>query len=597
MPSSGFDPESARDITRLRQAMSWSEKKLRIFREQKMRVLRQYVGANYGENGAPDRVPINMMELGVSIYARQIAAKAPQALVTSPYRDLSSGAADLELAVNYLAGQIDMESALNEAGLEALFGMGILKVGIAVQNAPADEEGYLHDAGQVFVDPVLFDDFIIDMTAKRWEQASYMGNRFRVPVEWARDNPAYDKKLRQKLSVNRGADDYERGSGDSIHPESLSQGQQPIIDEYQEYVDLIELWMPDEKLIVTLADGVDDTPLRTVDWKGPKHGPYHRLLFGKVPGNLIPLAPVQLWIDLHDAVNRLMNKTIRQAERQKTVLGVQGHAKEDGSRIVDANDGEAILTENPDGVKEFNMGGANQQTQATVIWMKDLLGYMGGNWDSIGGLASQSATAKQDQLLNDSASERVKSMQSDMTNFTKKVFTDVAYYMWNDPLINLPLTKRIDGTDLSIPVNYTSQRNMGRFFDYNFDVNPYSMPVKSPEARANAITDFVTKIMLPVAPIMAQQGISLDWEKFFKMFARYMHEYELNDLIIYSRGEQIPSRESIEPPGMPQSTTRTNVRVNAPAATRQGKDQVLASALMGVGSQPSEAAGLMRPSM
>lgn len=592
-----FDPADTQDVARLRTAIDWSEKKLRRFREQEMDALRQYVGFHYGENGSSDRVPIPMMELGVSIYSRQIAAKNPQALVTTPYANLKAGADDLELATNYLLHDINAEAALNEAGQQALFGIGVIKVGICTNNAPATEEGYLHDAGQVFVDPVLSSDFFWDMTAKRREQVQFMGNRFRVPLDWARDNPGYKKSVRQKLTVNRNSKDYNRGGDDTTRPESLSRGNDPVVDEYQDYVDLLEIWMPEEGLIVTLADGADDKPLRTVDWRGPQHGPYHILMFKRVPGNVMPLPPVQLWYDLHELTNRLMNKAGRQAERQKTLVGVQGHAKEDGSRVVNANDGDVIATENPDGVKEFRTGGADQATLAMVMWSKDMLGYIGGNWDTIGGLASNSPTARQDQLLNENASGAVKSMQEVYTTFTKGVITDVAWYMWNDPFINLPLTKRIEGTDLAIPVNYTAERRMGEFFHYNFSVDPYSIKPKSPEERVNIVTDFVTRILLPAAPMLIQQGISLDWEKFFKLFAKYMHLPEIADLVVYARGEQFPSRESIDPPGMPQSTTRTNVRVNAPAGTRQGKDQVMASALMGVNSQPSEMAGLLRPSM
>src|SRR5262245_56848085 len=97
-----FNPENPTDIARLRSAMNWSEKRLKVFREQKLEALRQFVGKNYGENGAPDHVPINMIELGVSIFSTQLAPGIVKALVNSPYKQLTAGAVDLSLALDYL---------------------------------------------------------------------------------------------------------------------------------------------------------------------------------------------------------------------------------------------------------------------------------------------------------------------------------------------------------------------------------------------------------------------------------------------------------------------------------------------------------------
>ena len=47
-------------------------------------------------------------------------------------------------------------------------------------------------------------------------------------------------------------------------------------------------------------------------------------------------------------------------------------------------------------------------------------------------------------------------------------------------------------------------------------------------------------------------------------------------------------------PAQPTSTTRTNVRVNRPGATRQGKDDAMGRILMGAGVQDGEAAALSR---
>lgn len=592
-----FDPENSADIGRLNKAIIWSEKKLRPFREQKKERLTQMVGSHYGENGASDRVPINMTQLGVRIMNRSISTRFPQGLVTTRSPELTSAAVDFELALNYQIKQMDLSTQLDSVKMEAILGMGIMKVGVAPEGEDSGEAGYCHSPGMIFADPVLFEDYITDMTAKRRDQIGYEGNRFRVPLDWARDNPLFDKKLREELTAADLSENSTNG-GDDSKSETLSQGTGPFNEEYEDHIELIEIWMPRERLVLTLVDGKDKV-LRVVRWEGPKSGPFRKLGFGEVPGNLIPLCPASSWEDLHSTTNRLFNKAVRQAERQKTLLGVQAHAKDDGQRIVDAEDGQAIHIDSKDGIQEFSTGGASQQTLGMVVWAKDMLSYMGGNWDAIGGLASQSDTVGQDRMLAASANQTVREMQEITLKFAKEVIEDIAWYLWTDPLVEMQLTKKIPNTTVEIPITWNQDRKSGKFFQYNFDVDPYSLKDMTPTERESAITQFVTQVLLPASPMMAQSGAAIDWEKFIKLFSKNMRLPEMNDLITYAAGERAPVPGPATPsgPGMPANTTRNYVRESRSGATRQGKDQVLVQTLMGGGgAQPSEMAGLLRPS-
>lgn len=604
-----FDPENPQDIAQLRNDLTWSEQRLKWFRQGMVDRLRQFAGAHYGEGATMEKVPINLIELGVNIFLREIASGTAQALVTPRYEELKPGAADLEIVVNQTAKAIDLSANLNSAAADAMFMLGVVKVGVCV--AGDDEENYLHDSGQVFADAILPEDYFCDMRAKRWTNVAYEGNHFRANLEWARNNPQFDKKLRETLTGDTPMQyDGDRG-GNSIRAEALSQGDGngSFGDEYCQRCDLIEIWLPEEGLILTLAGHErDGLPLRTVEWKGPKRGPYHKLLLEEVPGNLMPLAPTSLWEDLHVAGNQLLNKVIRQAERQKTITGVQGHAKDDGSRVLQGNDGEMILMQNPEGVKEFSTGGANKESLGMVIWLKDLCSYLGGNWDSLGGLAPQTKTATQDKLLNASASGRAQDMQNRMLKFTKAIMTDMAWHVWHDPLVHIPFQKPIQGTGLIIPAVFTPERRKGEFFDYSFEIDPYSLQASSPSERVNALQQFVMQMLMPAMPLLQQNGIALDWEKLFKIFAQGMRLPELNDIIKYQQGESHP------PDGMPQGqqqqpaalqkmakppqTTRNYVRSNVPVGSSQGKSQQLSAMLFnggkGPGVQPAEMAGLVR---
>lgn len=593
-----MNPEDPKDLHRLTQSIRWSERKLRVFREKRMAMLRQFAGFNYGDFSSADKVPINLLELAISIYTREVASHSPQALVVTPYQQLVSSAADLELAINHLIGKLDLEGSLNAAGLDAMFLIGCVKIGVAARSMPAGDDGHILDPGEIFCDQVLSENYLWDMAARHIDRVSWEGDRFRVPLEWARENPDYNKEARQKLAASRvDTYDAERG-GREIESETLTQGREPIIDEYKDHVDLLEVWLPDERVVVTVADGQESTPLKIVDWKGPERGPYRKICFGSIPGNIVPRPPASLLVDMHELANLLFNKTARQAERQKTILGVQGHAKADGSRVVEANDGDAIYTENPDGMREFTTGGANQQTLAMVIWLKQMFSYLGGNLDAIGGLAAQTQTVGQDSLLAQTASGRIRDMQKTFLKFTTGVVSDIAFHAWNDPLIKIPLMKPIAGTKYAIPMEFTPERRKGDFLHYNFTIEPYSLQTRSPEERLARITSFVEQIVTPILPVLAKSGIQLDYEEFFKIFSKYGGLPEIDRLLVYMQGQQDPSAtgggDQGDGAGMPAQTTRNYVRSNRPGATQQGAERGMMSSLLASGSQGGDLASMLK---
>ena len=582
-----MDTSNPGELKRLREAMHWSEEKLSRFRHEHKDLLKQYVGSHYGTGGSPDKVPINLIELGVNIFQRQIASQAPQGLVTTVHKQLKPVGYQLQLALNYTIRKMQLENALNTAGIEALFMMGVLKIGLANDYSIGGDDGTLADPGDLFVEPVLFEDFIVDMSAKRWEKVAYMGNRYRVSVDWVKNNPAFDEETRNKVVPD------EVGGSPKIRPvqtDTLSKGQDLYREEFQKSVDLIDLWLPGEQKVITVVSGDDSLPpLAEVVWQGPRHGPYHILSFEQVPGNLIPLSPVSLWKDLHEITNRLTNKLVRQAENQKTIIGVPGSAKEDGERVVNAGDMEAILMDAGGTIQEHKFNGADPSTMATAIWAKDIFSYMAGNLDAIGGLSTQSDTLGQDQLLRQSASQRVQDMQQRMARFTRNVISDLSWYIWNDPLISVPIQMPIGKTGLVVDDVFDVTKKNGDFFAFNFDVEPYSMQQRTPSERLASVMQFSQSVLFPMLPMLMQSGIGVDFEKFFKLFSEYMNLPELADLLIFSNGENVQGPGPSQPPtGKPGFTTRKTIRENRSGASRQGKDMAMMSEMMGLGQQSSE---------
>ena len=88
--------------SRLQNAMEYSRRKLQPYREKRLHAIRQFVGTHYTDNGAPQRVPLNLLEMAISIYRRAIAARRPQVMVRSKDRNRTSTAEQFEFALNSL---------------------------------------------------------------------------------------------------------------------------------------------------------------------------------------------------------------------------------------------------------------------------------------------------------------------------------------------------------------------------------------------------------------------------------------------------------------------------------------------------------------
>lgn len=597
---SGMDPYDGTQLHRFKKAVDYSVRQLEPFRRHQRNALRQYVGAHYSDDGAPRATPVPLMELAVGIYLRRLVSAAPRANITTHHRTLRPTARLLTLALNRLILDIQLEQELQEATLAALLSpQGVVKIGMNPSRR-VEWGGTYHDVGQPFCQAVSLDNWIQDMSVTRWQDMCFMGNRYRVPLEDVQNSGMFDPDVVAELQSHMRRST--NATGDE-RTENLSLGTPNEDAEYKDMVDLGDFYLPKENKIMTLAMGEDGTfegaghrPLRYDDWDGPEKGPYRRVFFNRVLNNNMPLSPASILSDMHELANEVMRKLGRQASRAKTILGYRAPAESDARRVVQHNDGDTVLMDDPAGMKEVNFAGPNNVLLAFFLQTKDLFSYHAGNIDLLGGLSPQSETLGQDQMLGEAASERLNAMQQEMVNFTRDVIRDLGWHLFYDPFIELPLTKRVPGTDIEIPVVWNAEQREGDFLDYNFDIEPYSMQYRSPSQKFAALKQYLSEVLGPLLPQMEQQGVSFNIEQLNQLAAQYNNLPEIEEILTYLNAPQIPKQGPVgEAPRKAPFSRRVYERVNRPGASRTGKDQVMAQALMGVGQQQSQTAALGRP--
>ena len=588
------NPNNKKHLAKLRRSMEYSRYKLQPFRQRHKEAVEQSVGVYYSDSGAKKPVHVNLMELASNIYERQLVSRPPQVNVFSRREGASPSAEKLESVMNDQLRNYEIHTELRRAVRAALFSIGIIKVGQSFEGT-YEIEGHEIDKNVPFVSHILLDDWVHDMSARDLQECTFMGHRYLMDLEDARSNREFKANLRKKLKAE-DLTNYNEGGDERIS--SLTSDGTMLQERYIDKVELWEIWIPKSKLLVTLGPNEGDPPLRVVEWDGPEAGPFHMLFFNEVDGNTMPLAPAMLWQGLHKIVNGLYRKLDRQAERQKTVGVVRGHDTEDGDRLRKANDGDVVSISGGMPIEEVSTGGISQQNFAFMLQSKEMFSWLAGNLDALGGLGAQSETLGQDQLLFSSANQRVAGMQDAVRLFTKRVITDFGYYLWKDPLEEYPAEVSMDEyapmkTSLS-----PEERESHSYYNYEMDVEPYSMQFQSPGQRLQTLNQIVQGVIMPSMPLMQQQGMGLDMGALLRIYAQYSNMPELNEIVTQQGQppEQGMGRDA-ESQGKPPVSHSINERISRPGATRGGAESVLINNLMGSNMQGGEQAGAARQMM
>jgi len=525
---------------KLAQAVRESDEMLAPYRRNRLMFLRQYAGPYYvsrrGGPAAGGAEPLNMIYSVVSVVLPHLVATNPRAMIRTPRAALRRRAEVFALAWNHLAEEIDLSRSLRTVVADALFGVGIMKTGLAPGATVEGVEGfggYLHDNGQPFADPVDVDDYVIDPQARAREQAAFEGNRYRLPRRYVLESDLFDRSLAERLP----AGGQEPVVGSPQRAEELSPGR-PGPGNPAEYLELLDLWLPNENVVVTIPADADGPQgfLREAAWEGPERGPYEMLGFHWVPNNVLPVPPVGLIFDLHVMVNKVARKLARQADRQKDLILFDERTAEEAEKIRDALDGQMVGVQNVDRYKQVGFGGAGEEGYRHLAFLFEQFSRIGGNTDLLGGLAPQSETLGQDEMLYAGASVRVEDMRSQVYRFTKHVGGKLAWYLWYDPLIDLPLIKPAPGGGQE-QVTFSWRDREGDFLDYNFDIEPHSMSPDTPARKYRRVIDWIQRVILPTAGIAAAQGLKLDVSRLARITGRMLNIEEAPDLFVQDSRE------------------------------------------------------------
>lgn len=573
------------DYGRIRTLIYDWDRRLQPFRDYARERTRKYVGYRYSTNGFNVPQPMNLVALQVNIISNHLVSSTPQAILRARAKSLNSYAKTYEASVNSRYRKMRLGNTLNTAARDAMFsGIGMLKIGWS--DSPFQPgTGKL---GGIFAENVHIDDLILDMYAKRWDDLQCIGNRYMLPTEF----------VRQRFDAPNAVPDMGRPITmfGSERTREIAAGNRVLNLNAIDMTNMIDLWFPFHGKICTLLDNGSVDPIHEEVYRGPVHGPYRGLAFLEVSGNLIPISPVALTEDLADTINVVSNKVSDQAFNQKTLVLAQLAATKDAEAVKNAKDGEIVPVQHTNGITTARFGGPDQANIGFALQWRNMFMEMAGNLQTLGGLSSQADTLGQERLLSLSANKLVSGMQEKMIEFTSDVMKDISLLHWMDRQQEEIVTRQIGKSTITDTFGKMNPMtgmtdHLGDWDDYQIEVEPYSMNKKSPAERMAAVDQFMQTTLLPAAPLMAQQGIQINWSAYVDLKRRYGDMTELDELLI--RTDPAGAQQEVSSPDSAFSH-RVYERRNIPGATVDQQNQVASELMFGQNPQGSEAATLSR---
>jgi len=530
---------------RLWKALQHSYSELRPFREHRRALLERYTSSwPIGEDKKKRPTMLPLVAQTANAYMQALVASNPRVIISTHDQELRGFSHHYTAAINNLIKEIKFADELRLATLDAFFFAGFMKIywapgePVEIEDPDKPKEPGLYskdeewdqytkrqhntiwvDPGKPMIERISPDDFTFDMTATKWSSSRFMAHEYDVPLSVLEEDDRVDKKMLKTLPEwSRWKGSLFSGGGDRADQLHESSGSPVTLEPM---IRVADLYMPFERCWGMMASNGE--MLFVDDYEGPEGGMYRMLSFDDVPDSIPGIAPGMHLMHLHDLQNSLFRKQANQAKRQKEVIGYLGD-REDANTHKNSPDGEYIRLGSENGLVPMQTGGPSQVNLAFGQLLDGVFNDVAGNPDAMSGRGPSAKTASQEQLIHARMAGREEKMRERIISLTQGLSEDLALMLWVDEQTEMRGEYTIPGIDEPIAANWTPEDREGDFIQYRVTVEPYSMQYQSPQMRSQALTGLLQQVIMPVMPMLQQQGGTIDAAALTDMLS------ELNDL-------------------------------------------------------------------
>ena len=508
--------------------------RLKHYRKARAMFIQDYVGNYFAKpKGMTGQYPVNLVFLAIRALIPNLVMKHGVNKATTEILAHKDFAEMLSLGLDVSQRQRKLKNILRAGLVDMCFGMAIYKTSIWASGEllPVGDDINV-DPGQIYTNLVDFDDFVLDATCRSLEEATMMGHVVRVPRYKLLEQNFNEELVLSLPTADSILDESGKVAGLSNISDPAS-----ATAKLQDYVKVVELWIPEAEAICYVphpAQTIKDEFLKITDYYGPAEGPY---TFGSltppVPNNPLPVAPVGVYRDLNEIANRMFRKFMNKGERQKDVLLYRPQYADDAEAIRTAIDGDCIATDDPSAFNTVSFGGQNTNDEQMVSQLRSWFNYIAGNPDQMSGMSSGAKTnrATEVQMLQANASVVTEDMRDIIAGVNSDISKKEAWFMMHDPLINVPLSKRVSG-GREVQIWLTPEQRQGDWAEFTFKIKKRSMQIVEPAIRSRAIIEYHTNVVPSVmnsAMLAMQIGVPFNVNRALMQAAE---ELGLEDIMV-----------------------------------------------------------------
>lgn len=586
-----MNPHDEKDRRELISEVEFSRWKMEDVRNARKALVKRSAGSEWYPDGSDDDVPYNQMNQTENIIVQYLIGGEPQANVVAMDSQYEYQAYEQTLALNKQAQLVSLRKKLRRLVRDALYGIGILKIGMIKDRSLAleeiapnlDEEGEV-GVGRLSLQVISFDNFVFDTQADTMAEADFLGHSYWVKQKDIKKYlPGYD--LDDLFDSEKNWIDEHGNEMVGAISRGTEGGDRQVGPGKRFW--LWDLWLPKERALVrTLVNGTGEIA-HVIPWKSRPGGPYLYLSYSEICDQAIPKAIMSDLAIIHDSINSTFNKLIDQTADAKTVLGYRPGHEDDAQRIAEAGNLAAIQMRDPDQVKEFNFNGPDQALLGMLLQERELASLVMRNTDTLGGLGFEAPTATQEQMVDARANVGIEYLEYETLNFVVEVFEAMRWFMYNEQTAPIPITKSIDGFDFKVKSEYNAFRaaeTPDEFDVYEMQIVPDTLRYRSTEDRLQRILTLWERVFLPAFQLGLTTEVP-DMDALFELCSRYENLPELKRILRFATMKEMESRgggggEAKQSP----VTTRNYVRHGAPGPSQHGK-AMNAMQLMGSGAE------------
>lgn len=590
-----MNPNKAEDR---RDLMDWIEDsrwKLDPIRKSRRDLLKRAAGSEWYPNGAESDTPINQMEMAEESLVQRLIGGDPKALVISNDPSLSPLAADQTLALDKVAQQIGLRRKLRRLVRDAVYGIGICRIGMAKDRSVSvreiapdlDEEDGFVGIGRIVMEVISFESWVHDCEANTLEDKEFCGHAYWVHAD---EIGNYLPGVKQSDLVDeekRWVDEHGGETAGAISRGVDGYGQ---VGGYGKKYWLWDIWLPRQNSIVTIPVNGSGDIANVRNWNSRPGGPYLFLQYREISDQAMPKAVLADLALVHDSLNSTFRKVIDQTRDQKTILGFKPGHEDDAQRVVDSGNNACIQMRDPTAVQQYKFNGPDQSMLAMLLQERELASILGGNTDSLSGLASQTPTLGQEEIVSQNAGVKVQSMERDTAEFVRETFEAIRWFLHHEQMEPVPVVKEVGKTGIRVGSYWNAMKAAeagGDYDAYQLRIEPYSMTYQSPAQRLQSIIGLWQQVIMPALQAGMLQQVP-DMDRLLEIISQYSNLPELRSILRFASQEE---RESMgggaEPMGKPPVTTRNYVRRGSPGPSRSGL-AMQALQMMGSGNQQGQ---------